>query len=231
MRKKLFALLCALMLGILPLCISGLSEEEGYTCDSCGYHGGADLAVVATEVRGTEVWEQVELRCRGCGALLSSSWRPTGETVSTEPGSSGSGDAAGPEPPSGDSSGNGAEEPAVIPAQPPAQQPAQQTVTQTQPPVAPDSQPAPAAEAPAGQPAAEPVPQEAAEEPAPRQETSGKPVRRNLRKYPYFSVAFPSRRLDLEGDPDAWAPVPGIKVYPAEPEEGSSILQRMLKGN
>ena len=34
--------------------------------------------------------------------------------------------------------------------------------------------------------------------------------RRNYRKYPLFSEAFPSRRLNMEGDPEAWAEVPGI---------------------
>ena len=55
-------------------------------------------------------------------------------------------------------------------------------------------------------------------------------IRRNLRKYPYFSQAWPSRRLDMAGDPDILAPIPGIRVYPEPPAEGSSILQHMLDG-
>ena len=51
--------------------------------------------------------------------------------------------------------------------------------------------------------------------------------RRNLQKYPYFSAFYPSRRLNLEGDPGALAPIPGIRIYPPE---GSSILQHMLDG-
>ena len=54
---------------------------------------------------------------------------------------------------------------------------------------------------------------------------------RNLLKDPYFSAAYPSRRLNLEGDPDALAPIPGLAVYPEPAAEGSSILRHMLDGN
>lgn len=51
---------------------------------------------------------------------------------------------------------------------------------------------------------------------------------RNVGKYPYFSVAWPSRRLNTEGDPEALAPIPGVQIYPEFPTEGSLILQQML---
>ena len=37
---------------------------------------------------------------------------------------------------------------------------------------------------------------------------------RNLQKYPVFSVFWPSRRLNMEGDPEAKAPIPGEKIWP-----------------
>ena len=50
---------------------------------------------------------------------------------------------------------------------------------------------------------------------------------RNHVKYPLFSIAYPSRRLNMEGDPDAWANIPGEKIYPIS---GSSLLTEMLNG-
>lgn len=50
---------------------------------------------------------------------------------------------------------------------------------------------------------------------------------RNYAKYPLFSVYYPSRRLNMEGDPDAWANIPGEKIYPIS---GSSLLTEMLNG-
>lgn len=50
---------------------------------------------------------------------------------------------------------------------------------------------------------------------------------RNYDKYPLFSVYYPSRRLNMEGDPDAWANIPGEKIYPIS---GSSLLTEMLNG-
>ena len=131
-------------------------------------------------------------------------------------------------PPEGGSSGNEGEgsDPPVLPPQP-----AEETKTDPLPPVAPDrpAAPAPAAPAPEPQPAAAPAPQDPVNDPPPAPPSG--PARRNLRKYPAFSSAYPSRRLNMPGDPDAWAPIPGEKIYPADPEEGSSILQRMLHGN
>ena len=37
---------------------------------------------------------------------------------------------------------------------------------------------------------------------------------RNLQKYPVFSTFWPSRRLNMEGDPEAKAPIPGEKIWP-----------------
>ena len=54
------------------------------------------------------------------------------------------------------------------------------------------------------------------------------PVRRNIVKYPYFSEAYPARRLDLPGDPEAQAPIPGEKIWPLEGVP--SLLQQMLRG-
>ena len=41
------------------------------------------------------------------------------------------------------------------------------------------------------------------------------PVTRNLVRYPVFSAFWPSRRLNMEGDPAAKAPIPGEKIWPA----------------
>ena len=46
---------------------------------------------------------------------------------------------------------------------------------------------------------------------------------RNYRKYPLFSRAFPSRRLNLEGDPDAFAEVPGVCIIE------NADLQKLLE--
>jgi hypothetical protein len=54
-----------------------------------------------------------------------------------------------------------------------------------------------------------------------------RPQTRNYAKYPLFSVYYPSRRLNMEGDPDAWANIPGEKIYPIS---GSSLLTEMLNG-
>ena len=50
---------------------------------------------------------------------------------------------------------------------------------------------------------------------------------RNYAKYPLFSAYYPSRRLNMEGDPDAWANIPGEKIYPIS---GTSLLAEMLNG-
>jgi hypothetical protein len=55
------------------------------------------------------------------------------------------------------------------------------------------------------------------------------PVRRNIVKYPYFSEAYPARRLDLPGDPEAQAPIPGEKIWPLEGVP--SLLQQILRGD
>ena len=81
-----------------------------------------------------------------------------------------------------------------------------------------------------GRPGGEPAPQDAVNDTPPAEPPAnpGRPAKRNIRKYPYFSAVHPSRRLNLEGDPDALAPVPGARIYPAE---GSSILRHMLDGD
>ena len=63
-------------------------------------------------------------------------------------------------------------------------------------------------------------------EPGPEQTAAPAPTAytgRNYRKYPVFSATYPSRRLNMEGDPDAWAEVPGEKI-----EASSSPLKQML---
>lgn len=143
-------------------------------------------------------------------------------------GGSGTNTQENPSQTGGDSSGNEGEgsDPPVLPPQP-----AEEPKTDPLPPVAPDrpAAPAQAAPAPEPQPAAAPAPQEPVNDPPPAPPSG--PARRNLRKYPAFSSMYPSRRLNMPGDPEAWAPIPGEKIYPADPEEGSSILQRMLHGN
>ena len=141
--------------------------------------------------------------------------------------------AAPPQEPSTDTSGSGnggqQPEPAVV-VPPENQQPSGPQAAETLPPV-PAGNPAPA-DVPSGQ-----VQQEEAGDygtGTPGGTPSGKPsadIRRNVQKYPYFSAANPSRRLNLEGDPEALAPIPGMQVYPEPAAEGSSILRRMLEGN
>ena len=145
--------------------------------------------------------------------------------------------AAPPQESSPDTPAGGSEpapaEPAVV-LLPENQQPSGPQAAETMPPV-PAGNPDPApANAPSGQ---EPPRQEAPENSG-TVLTAGNPsgdpaagARRNILKYPYFSAAYPSRRLNLEGDPDALAPIPGLAVYPEPAAEGSSILRHMLDGN
>ena len=51
---------------------------------------------------------------------------------------------------------------------------------------------------------------------------------RDYRKHPVFSAAFPSRRLNLPGDPEARAPRAGTKIWPIEENEAQSLLEKML---
>ena len=103
-----------------------------------------------------------------------------------------------------------------------------QTAAEPLPPV-PEENPAP--EQPAPQPGEAPEPDSGDDKPDPAsQANTYVRNRRNLKKYPIFSASRPSRRLNLEGDPDAWAPIPGEKIYPPVPEEGSSFLRHMLDG-
>ena len=180
-------------------------------------------------------------------------------TVQPEAQSPGTGNAAPEEPALPPAqpevpAGSGGTENAVQPA--PERPAAQQDTAQVPPVSGPepaDSQPQPADSQP--QPAAEPLPpvpegnsapEQSAPQPgnAPEPETApdepaaappaGNTDRlqhRDFDKYPIFSVSRPSRRLNLEGDPDAWAPIPGEKIYPPVPEEGSSILRHMLDGD
>ena len=52
------------------------------------------------------------------------------------------------------------------------------------------------------------------------------PESRNLERYPFFSAAYPFRRLNMEGNPEAQAPLPGVQVWPEG--GGTSPLMRML---
>ena len=218
MKKKLAALLCILALVIPALCASEMTDT-GYTCDACKYAGSFCMVVTGTETRDGIPGEWISVQCPQCGAHYTSYWRATG----------GAEVPAEPEPP--------AEEPAYIPpavkTDPPAPQPAE-----TMPPVAPKpkSNPAPGKEPSGQQPPQElqASPPEEIRTAPPAVKPSGNPsggTRRNIRKYPYFSAAYPSRRLKGEGDQDALAPVPGIPVYPEPAAEGSSILRHMLDGN
>ena len=64
---------------------------------------------------------------------------------------------------------------------------------------------------------------------APKRRSGGagtKKKTRDLVRYPVFSKLYPSRRLNLPTDPEAWAEIPGEKIWP-EPET-SSPLQQLL---
>ena len=52
------------------------------------------------------------------------------------------------------------------------------------------------------------------------------PVTRNLFRFPVFSRTYPSRRLNLEGDPEARAEVPGEKIWP-EPDSSSPLKKKL----
>lgn len=56
--------------------------------------------------------------------------------------------------------------------------------------------------------------------------TSAGRDRRDLEKYPRFSAVYPYRRLNLEGDPEAFAPLCGEQAWPEA--ESASPLLRML---
>ena len=52
---------------------------------------------------------------------------------------------------------------------------------------------------------------------------------RDYKRHPVFSGAFPSRRLNLPGDPEAQAPRAGTKIWPEEEKnEAQSLLDKML---
>ena len=228
MKKKGFALLCALVL--LPALCMSETTETGYTCDNCDYEGSFSVVVTGTEVRDGAPGEWYEIRCPNCGSSVASSWRQTGPAVVSQPetntGSGNSGKTESPADPPKESSGSGTEN------QPAQTDPPKPTAPPTLPPVAPDtSSSSSSGSSSSGQVQKEP------EVTAPPKTPSagGKPARvqdepvcRNTLKYPHFSAAYPSRRLNLRADPEAWAPIPGPKIYPADPAEGSSILQRML---
>ena len=108
----------------------------------------------------------------------------------------------------------------------------------------PEKEAAPKQEKPAAQKTAKPVPAATAKpqaqsggppakapgqaaRPEPPAPGSGYPGTRNLVKYPVFSKTYPSRRLRLQGDPEAWAGVPGIRIWPLP--GGSSPMQQMLQ--
>ena len=283
MKKRIFALLCALGLLLPALC-------SAYTCDSCDYEGPFTEVVTGEEVRDGAPGQWYATVCPNCGtpsAAIPPSWRQTGPAVADPPPQT---VQTNPEPPKSDpapqqeensgqpvtvqpeaeaqSPGTGKaapEEPALPPAQSevPAgsggtenavqtvpEQPSSQQDTAQVPPVSgpepADAQPQPAAEPlppvpegnsapeqPAPQPGNAPAAETAADNPDPASRAGNTylPKTRDLKKYPIFSASRPSRRLNLEGDPDAWAPIPGEKIYPPVPEEGSSILRHMLDGD
>lgn len=143
---------------------------------------------------------------------------------------------AAPEPPAAPPaepqvSGGSAEKAAVntgdeVPVQPPAGGEPPVSSGQTQgdlPPVI--SQPGDSA--PQAAPPEVEAPAEAEEEPEAWDAVNDPPVTqpsagtqtpwrntRNLQKYPVFSTFWPSRRLNMEGDPEAKAPIPGEKIWP-----------------
>lgn len=283
MKKRIFALMCALGLLLPALC-------SAYTCDSCDYEGPFTEVVTGEEVRDGAPGVWYVMVCPSCGApspAIPPSWRQTGPAVADPPPQT---VQTNPEPPKSDpapqqeensgqpvtvqpeaeaqspGTGNAAsEEPALPPAQSevPAgsggtenavqtvpEQPSSQQDTAQVPPVSgpepADAQPQPAAEPlppvpegnsapeqPAPQPGNAPAAETAADNPDPASRAGNTylPKTRDLKKYPIFSASRPSRRLNLEGDPDAWAPIPGEKIYPPVPEEGSSILRHMLDGD
>lgn len=283
MKKRIFALMCALALLLPALC-------SAYTCDSCDYEGPFTEVVTGEEVRDGAPGVWYVMVCPSCGApspAIPPSWRQTRPAVADPPPQT---VQTNPEPPKSDpapqqeensgqpvtvqpeaeaqspDTGNAApEEPALPPAQPevPAgsggtenavqtapEQPAAHQDTAQVPPVSgpepADAQPQPAAEPlppvpegnsapeqPAPQPGNAPAAETAADNPDPASRAGNTylPKTRDLKKYPIFSASRPSRRLNLEGDPDAWAPIPGEKIYPPVPEEGSSILRHMLDGD
>ena len=248
MRRKLAALLCALILCVPGLCASEMTDVS-YPCDAegCGYEGPFAVAVTGTETRGGAPGEWFAVQCPRCGTVLLTSWRQTGPA---EP------PPAAPEqpadPPREDPPPAAPEQPVTAPPreEPPPAAPEQPVTAppaaplpETQPPEVrpPEATPppvpgenplpeAPVQPAPGGSAGSGRTPEQDAGTALPEDGASGsrqQAPRRNLVKYPYFSSFYPSRRLNLEGDPEALAPVPGIRIYPAE---GTSILQHMLDG-
>ena len=138
--------------------------------------------------------------------------------------------APSPEMPAGAAGEFPAELPVVLPAE--TSESSGQQTAETLPPVPEDN----AGPVPAGASSGQ-IPEEMLREDSPNStpsdRTSAEPFSRSCRnvgKYPYFSVAWPSRRLNTEGDPEALAPIPGVQIYPESPTEGSLILQHMLNG-
>ena len=111
----------------------------------------------------------------------------------------------------------------ILPAE--NREPSAPQASETMPPVPAGNPGTAPADAPSGQ-----APQEPSEGNGPQAGNPAARIRRNVRKYPYFSEAYPSRRLNMEGDPEALAPVPGERIWPEPAAEGSSILRHMLNG-
>lgn len=138
--------------------------------------------------------------------------------------------ASYPEMPASDAGEFPAELPVVLPAE--TLDSSGQQTAETLPPVPEDNAGPVPAGASSGQ-ISEEMLREDSPNSTPSDRTSAEPFSRSCRnvgKYPYFSVAWPSRRLNTEGDPEALAPIPGVQIYPESPTEGSLILQHMLNG-
>ena len=235
MKRKLLPLLCALILCVPGLCASEMTEVP-YPCDAegCGYEGPFSVVVTGTETRDGAPGEWISVQCPQCGTPLLTSWRQTGpaEPPATAEPPREDPPPAEPEPPVTAPPATDPPTAAPPPTQPPEARPPETAPPQVTLPPVPAETPPPAVGgggAESGR-TPEPDPGESGTN-AGTEEFSGSrngQKRRNLQKYPYFSSFWPARRLNLEGDPDAWAPVPGIRIYPAE--ESTSILQHMLDG-
>ena len=236
MKKRMIALLLALALALPGLCGS---DAPAFWCEDCEAKNPAEERLLGTEVVDGVRGQWIEYCCPLCHKPfpnVARGWKvleilPTATPVPTAAPTAAPTPAPTPAPTAAPTDAPAVtpeppltpppftDPPAVPPAPAVTPAPAAPAAAPTMPPTVPDPTPAPAV-------TAAPVPRNPANDP-PVTLPPGYPGadRRNLVKYPVFSSAFPSRRLNLPGDPAAQAPVPGEKIWPP-----SGLLRRMIDG-
>ena len=245
-RRRLFALLCAALLCVPGFPAGGNTGAEGQAieywvdCDNCDVGGIPVYREGEAETRDGLPGVWLVPCCPECGQPfpnLPMTWEPRTAAQPEEPGTQPEDPGTQPEEP-----GTQPEQPVIVPEAPvtvpeepvtvpeaPVTVPEapvivpEQPVTIPEEPVPVPEEPAPvsAEAAPAAEGPAVPLPESAQEG------VWRNPAGRDTVRFPVFSAAYPSRRLRMEGDPEAEAPVPGVRIWP---EPGTSSPLRQVVG-